>query len=434
MKLKTKLIAFSILFILIISVSISALLTKFDYQANYIKYKDQFNTKIFPIFNILPDKIKSTLMIWSGKRSFNNLFNDYNVKFLPETQYFNIDFKTFETSFDKSVSLRFFIETYKDDLILASYSGEFYKANILDLKKDSINNISEKIISNNLNKNNEIFAINDILVMDDKIFVIKSNQHNIKNNNCGKLEIYYSSIETVFNFNHFKTLDGCSGLGFFAGGMQKYNFNNKSGILISTVSSSNDQIKSASQNDDSIFGKMLFVDLDTKEVTTISKGHRNPQGLAVKDNIILSTEHGPRGGDEINKIIYGKNYGWPISSYGVPYKNEENLKFYKSHMDKGFEEPVYVFLSSVGISELIFLPNTFHADWQDNVIVSSLNGRSIFRVKFSNKNYDKVVYVEKIFIGERIRDIKYSINHNSIILALEDTGIVGLLYIKKKLN
>ena len=47
--------------------------------------------------------MKSTLMIWSGKRSFKNL-NDYNVKFLPETQYFNIDFKKFETSFDKTIS------------------------------------------------------------------------------------------------------------------------------------------------------------------------------------------------------------------------------------------------------------------------------------------------------------------------------------------
>ena len=49
-------------------------------------------------------------------------------------------------------------------------------------------------------------------------------------------------------------------------------------------------------------------------------GHRNPQGLLVFDNIVLSTEHGPRGGDEINKIMFGKNYGWPISSYGKIWK------------------------------------------------------------------------------------------------------------------
>ena len=430
MKLKTKIITFLILFLFIIIVSASVLLVKFDYQANYIKYKDQFNSKIFPIFNLMPDKMKSILMILTGKRSFKNLFNDYNVKFLPETQYLKIDFKKYETLFDKSLSKTFFIEIYKDNLILVSKFGEFYKANLSDLSKENISKISEKIISKNLKKNNEKFIINDILVMDDKIYVIKANERNLQNKNCGKLEIYYSSIETIFNFNHFKTFDECVGLTLRAGGMQRYNYNNRSGLLISTVSSNNNKKEGKSQKDDAIFGKIIFVDLETKEVIKISKGHRNPQGLAVKDSIILSTEHGPRGGDEINKIIYGKNYGWPISSYGLPYKNEKNLKFYKSHKDKGFEEPIHVFLSSVGISELIFLPNSFHPDWQDNVIVSSLNGRSIYRIKFSDQNYDKVIYVEKIFIGERLRDIKYSINQNLIVLALEDTGIVGILDIK----
>ena len=84
-------------------------------------------------------------------------------------------------------------------------------------------------------------------------------------------------------------------------------------------------------------------------------------------------------------------------------------------------------LSAIGISALIFLPNSFHTEWKDNVIVSSLNGRSIFRIKFSDTNYDKVLYIEKIFIGERIRDIKYSANQNFIVLALEDTGAVGIL-------
>ena len=430
MKLKNKIITFFILFLFIIILLLSVLLTKFDHQANYIKYKDQFNTIVFPIFNLLPDKMKSTLMILTGKRSFKNLFNDYNVKFLPETQYLQIDFKKYEASYNKNLSKTFFIEIYKNDLILASKFGEFYKANLLDLKKENINKISEKIIINNLKKNNEKFVINDILVMDDKIYVIKANERNLQNNDCGKLEIYYSSINNVFNFNHFKTFDECVGLTLRAGGMQRYNYNNKPGILISTASTNNKKGEGNSQKDESIYGKIIFVDIETKEVTQISKGHRNPQGLAVKDNIILSTEHGPRGGDEINKIIYGKNYGWPISSYGLPYKNEKNVKFYKSHKDRGFEEPIYIFLSSVGISELIFLPNSFHVDWQDNVIVSSLNGRSIYRIKFSDKNYNKVIYVEKIFIGERIRDIKYSINQNLIILALEDSGVVGLLSAK----
>ena len=69
--------------------------------------------------------------------------------------------------------------------------------------------------------------------------------------------------------------------------------------------------------DDSDIGKILFINLDNYKKIIFSKGHRNPQGLLNIDNKnILSTEHGPYGGDEINKIIFGKNYGWPIASYG----------------------------------------------------------------------------------------------------------------------
>ena len=428
MKFKIKKISYLILLLIITLSLLVLLIIKFDYQANKIKYKDKFSNKVFTVFISLPDKIKSTLMIFTGKRSFNNLFNDYNVKFLPETEYFQLDFKKFKTSFDKSLSKTFFIEIFQDNLFLVSKSGEFYKADLREIKNNKINKITEKIVINNLKKNNENIVINDILVIDDKIFVLKASE-NTQNNNC-KLEIYYSNINKVFNFNHFKTFNEC-GTGLVAGGMQKYFFDNKPGILISTVSSDSSS-NSKAQNDNSIFGKIIFVDFETKRVIKISKGHRNPQGLAVKENIILSTEHGPKGGDEINKIINGKNYGWPISSYGLPYKNEKNVKFEKSHAIKGFQEPIYVFLSAVGISELIFLPNSFHPEWIDNVLVSSLNGRSIFRIKFSDTNYDKVLYIEKIFIGERIRDIKYSLNQNFIVLALEDTGILGVLDIKNK--
>ena len=147
-------------------------------------------------------------------------------------------------------------------------------------------------------------------------------------------------------------------------------------------------------------------------------------------NIILSTEHGPRGGDELNRIYHNKNYGWPIASYGNSYK-DKNLTYKKSHHKHSFEEPLLVFLPSIGISELIFLPNKFDDKWHDNILVSSLNGRSIYRIKFVSSKFEKVLYNEKIYIGERIRDIKYIDKYNLIILALERTGSLGIL---KKLN
>ena len=79
-------------------------------------------------------------------------------------------------------------------------------------------------------------------------------------------------------------------------------------------------------------------------------GHRNPQGLYfdTENNIILETEHGPQGGDEINFNYLSpktpKNFGWPISSYGVPYERNENENYKKSHKKYGFEEPIFSFV------------------------------------------------------------------------------------------
>ena len=106
-----------------------------------------------------------------------------------------------------------------------------------------------------------------------------------------------------------------------------------------------------------------------KDHSLVSKGHRNVQGLFVKENIILATEHGPRGGDEINKIIHGENYGWPIVSYGNSYLSKQ-LKYLKSHKENGFREPLYAFVPSIGISELIILPNNFNTKWKNNALVT----------------------------------------------------------------
>ena len=91
----------------------------------------------------------------------------------------------------------------------------------------------------------------------------------------------------------------------------------------------------------------------------ISFGHRNPQGLKfVKgENLIINSEHGPKGGDEINfnyldKTSEEKNYGWDIASYGTPYNGPDLFK--KSHSKYGFVEPAIYFTPSIGISELLY--------------------------------------------------------------------------------
>ena len=133
----------------------------------------------------------------------------------------------------------------------------------------------------------------------------------------------------------------------------------------------------------------------------------------VHEDIILETEHGPKGGDEINKIEVGKNYGFPNVSigdiYSFPDKSRPDFLFKKNHSKNGFEEPIFTFVPSIGIQQIINIPNNFSKYWQDNFLITSLNGRSLYRVQFSNK-FNKIIFTEKIYIGERIRDIVYDIS------------------------
>ena len=107
-------------------------------------------------------------------------------------------------------------------------------------------------------------------------------------------------------------------------------------------------------------------------------------------------------------------------------KQKEKPQYLKYHSKLGFEEPVFAFVPSVGISEIIKLPNGFSDHFIDNFIVSTLNGKSLHRIKF-DENYNKVIFNEKIFIGYRIRDLKYHNKMNAIFLALEEKGELGIL-------
>ena len=187
--------------------------------------------------------------------------------------------------------------------------------------------------------------------------------------------------------------------------------------------------------DGSIPDSNPFYNVDSSKKAIWSYGHRNPQGIikvtrnvGVNDYEIWIHEHGPRGGDEINKILFGKNYGWPITSYGEKYGLGYTKKSYykKNHAKYGFEEPVYSFVPSIGISEIIKLPNSFSEHFQNNFILSSLYGRHIYRIKFDN-TFKKIIYLEDIFVGERIRDLKYDDKLNLIYLAFEENGEIGII-------
>jgi glucose/arabinose dehydrogenase len=203
-------------------------------------------------------------------------------------------------------------------------------------------------------------------------------------------------------------------------------------LLLSVNSSGwTDNPSMESLDPNSICGKILLIDVNAKNYEVYSSGHRNIIGLYSDKNVILSTEHGPYSGDEINNIKNKKSYGWPVASYGEKYSfNYEKEPFYKkNHELSGFEEPLFSFVPSIGISEIIKLPNNFSPHFQNKFIVSSLNGNSIFIITF-DKNFSRVINQEKVFLNERIRDLKYDFQNKLILLALEENGELGILSLK----
>lgn len=157
---------------------------------------------------------------------------------------------------------------------------------------------------------------------------------------------------------------------------------------------------------DSSYGKTYTLDFNTSEIKVFTTGHRNSQGLLVDDGEIWSTEHGPFGGDELNLLIKGNDYGWPYKSYGTDYSKKILIASNTVGDHSESTRPVYAWIPSIGISNIIrYKGNEFPA-WQDDLIIGSLRGMghgySLQRVRIRE---GRAVTVEKINTGKAIRDV-----------------------------
>ena len=343
---------------------------------------------------------------------------NYNQKVLPETQFTNMYLKEVLLNDLKSISIKFFIEQFNEDLVIVDVKGKIFFINknfIADLKDFNWIHVSSNLISRNV-------RIKDVLILNSEIY-ISYVEFDVETMKCDSINISRAKIsKKELDFEIFFTSKECQG--FNAGRMAFYNHNDEDGLLLTTTAQC--KTNNLAQDDNSIIGKILFIDFETKNYKIFSKGHRNPQGLTIEKNFILSAEHGPTGGDEINLIQFGKNYGWDISSYGetdnsCPKKSSKVYDYLKNHSDHGFVEPIYAFVPSIGINQIIKVPDNFSEYWKNNFLVTSLEGRSIYRILF-DKNFTKLFYYEKIYIGKRMRDIYYIKEFNVFLLALEGTS------------
>jgi glucose/arabinose dehydrogenase len=136
-----------------------------------------------------------------------------------------------------------------------------------------------------------------------------------------------------------------------------------------------------------------------------SFGHRNVQGLIydVKTKNLIAHEHGPKGGDEINLIEPGNNYGWPAITYGIDYSGAIISPFNKR---PGMEQPLLHWTPSIAPSGMTLYRGNLFPAWQGTLLVGALAGRSVHRVELDLANH-RANDVETLFaeLGERIRDV-----------------------------
>ena len=182
--------------------------------------------------------------------------------------------------------------------------------------------------------------------------------------------------------------------------------------------------KSTSMDPQTDLGKLIEINLETKQTLIFASGLRNPQGLFVSsEGLIWETEHGPRGGDEINLLRRGGNYGWPEASYGLHYMIPHNELDGTRGRHETFSKPIFAFFPSIGISNLTEINNNAFPLWKGDLLVTSLKDQAIWRLR---RDGERIIYSERIAFEDRIRDIEQLPGGELALFA--DTGNLFILW------
>ena len=145
--------------------------------------------------------------------------------------------------------------------------------------------------------------------------------------------------------------------------------------------------------------------ISKNKIVQISRGHRNPQGIIKVGNNLYISEHGPRGGDELNLIEANKDYGWPFVTYGKPYTSGDYVIPAKTGTHVGYQEPIYQWSPSVAPTELVLLPkNSVWGDLSNYIVMGTLASQSLIFIELQSPS--NVGKIHTYLVNERLRDLE----------------------------
>ena len=417
----------------------------FSLIENINKRKDKFKKRIVKIESQLDvlelrnEKAQHEINVLNTKpyNTKEYFFNKFKIN--VKLDMFHTPYQTEVTNLDKKTS---YILEYNDKIIIFFQSGKIVYFNLDDLidHKVKFYEIRNNIYNDLVKDNEQFYGVKNILLNGDELLLsyteVEDQNNNDKNytGQCYKTTILKTKINIKkMEFKKFFDLGDCIkrpsrenddySWGLYSQGGKMIHYKNNS-ILMTVGEFGRAHKNDVSQNDKRPFGKIIQINLDTKEFEVFSKGHRNPQGLywdKVSDTII-ENEHGPMGGDEINIIKKGKNYGATTTFYG----EQEGEPAKKSHTELGFVEALTHFIPAIAPSGIYKAFGNDELNKKNYFFMSTLRAASVYLVKFS-KDFKKVDDVDYIEVGERIRHMIYIKNKNLYLLALDSTPGIGLM-------
>lgn len=209
-------------------------------------------------------------------------------------------------------------------------------------------------------------------------------------------------------------------------------FDQTGNLLVSTGERSNSSTRPLAQSVTTALGKIVRI-TTTGQATPgnpvisgtgalpelYSTGHRNPQGMALHpvSGNLWQSEHGPRGGDEINMVLSGANYGWPTITYGIEYGGQAIGSAIQQQ--NGMQQPVYYWDPVVSPSGMTFYKGNQIPEWQNNLFIGALSGQHIVRLVIEN---NRVTGEERLLENERQRFRDITQGTDNALYAITDQG------------